>query len=516
MSLDRIVERLGRTIKSQLLGHEVTKLLRYTCGDPITDTLDLSIVNQAVILKSARELVNMPRFRKLILKQYSDEEITRLGFRDRHQFETDLKNNRELFCETLGISIEYINRVLTDHREPVEYCQPKYDETIQSNGAPHPYQLRIKNRLLHSFNHNIYPRVLCTMPTGAGKTATANELIIDLIRTNESRQHSPFHFTWIVEGEILAEQSLKSFKKLWRQKGDQQVQINRYYSGFESCIVPSIPSATFATFSLATNRLENREWLTHLKHSHLLVIDEAHSANAHTYQQVINAYMRHNPSGKIIGLTATPYRPDDTHIDNLKGLFDQIVTIQEKGSPVSSPIEYLVQRNYLSAVSFLLLSEESGQQEGESYYRTLHEDVLQVARDHAINRKTLIIFAESLAHAISLRILFERNTIECGLIIGDTPQSHRDQLISKMSDKTDSLSILINHQILSKGVDIPGLNSIMILGTVSNPALALQILGRAMRGPNNGGNANNSVYLTPSNHRRLRNLGLLESIVQES
>ena len=516
MSLISFIQRLGRTIKSELLGHEVTKLLRYTCGDPETDTLDLSIVNQAVLLKAGRKLVNEKKYRKLLLQHCTREEISRYGFSDRSQMENALLGNRERFCKKLNISKEYIDQVSADHRAPFEYCLPIYDEAIQSKGSPHPYQLRVKNQLLHSFNHNIYQRALCTMPTGAGKTATANELIIDLIRTNESKKDSPFHFTWIVEGEILAEQSLKSFQKLWRQKGDQQVQINRYYTGFESCSVPSIPSGTFATFSLATNRLENNEWIAHLKQSHLLVIDEAHSANARTYHQVINTYARHNPDGKIIGLTATPYRPDDTNTDNLKGLFDQIVAIQENESPVSSPIQYLVERDYLSAVSFNRLSEESNQQEGATYYRELHKDVLEVAQAHALEKKTLIIFAESLAHALSLRILFERNTIECGLIIGETPQNHRDKLIGQMSDKNDSLSILINHQILSKGVDIPGLNSIMILGTVSNPALALQILGRAMRGPNNGGNANNSVYLTPSNHRRLRNLGLLESIVQSS
>lgn len=516
MSLISFIQRLGRTIKSDLLGHEVTKLLRYTCGDPETDTLDLSIVNQAVLLKAGRKLVNDKRYRKLLLQHCSKEEITKLGFSDQSQMDNLLLGNLERFCEALNISKEYINKDSIDHRDPFECCQPIYDETIQSKGSPHPYQLRVKNQLLRSFNHNIYQRALCTMPTGAGKTATANELIIDLIRTSESKQGHPLHFTWIVEGEILAEQSLKSFQKLWRQKGDQQVHINRYYSGFESCTVPSIPSGTFATFSLATNRLENRDWIAHLKQSQLLIIDEAHSANAHTYNQVINAYARLNPEGKIIGLTATPYRPDDTHTDNLKGLFDQIVTIEENETTVPSPIQYLVERDYLSAVSFNRLSEESSQQDGAAYYRALHQNVLQVAKDHALDKKTLIIFAESLAHALSLRILFERSNVECGLIIGDTPQSQRDKLINKVSDKSDSLSILINHLILSKGVDIPGLNSIMILGEVSNPALALQILGRAMRGPKNGGNSNNSVYLTPSNHRRLRNFGLLESIIQSS
>ena len=41
--------------------------------------------------------------------------------------------------------------------------------------------------------------------------------------------------------------------------------------------------------------------------------------------------------------------------------------------------------------------------------------------------------------------------------------------------------------------------------------LALQILGRAMRGPKNGGNKNNTIYITKDNKIKLKNYHLLEA-----
>ena len=61
--------------------------------------------------------------------------------------------------------------------------------------------------------------------------------------------------------------------------------------------------------------------------------------------------------------------------------------------------------------------------------------------------------------------------------------------------------------------DIPGLESIMILSDINSPSLAMQILGRAMRGPKNGGNENNTVFVTPSNYKTFEDFQLLENII---
>ena len=56
------------------------------------------------------------------------------------------------------------------------------------------------------------------------------------------------------------------------------------------------------------------------------------------------------------------------------------------------------------------------------------------------------------------------------------------------------------------------MNAIMILRDIGSP-IALQILGRAMRGPENGGNEVNDIYLTKTNYNFLSQYKMLEDTI---
>ena len=99
------------------------------------------------------------------------------------------------------------------------------------------------------------------------------------------------------------------------------------------------------------------------------------------------------------------------------------------------------------------------------------------------------------------------------MIVGETPDVLRKRYLEDFANENSTMNVLVNHQILSTGIDVPGMNSIMILSEIESPSLALQILGRAMRGPKNGGNKKNTVYLTKDNYNRLCDFKLLEKIV---
>jgi superfamily II DNA or RNA helicase len=148
-----------------------------------------------------------------------------------------------------------------------------------------------------------------------------------------------------------------------------------------------------------------------------------------------------------------------------------------------------------------------------NYYKTLHLSVIENCKRLVENNHNTIIFAESKSHAIALSILLTKNHIKNGLIVGETPNIIRKDLIEKFGDEENELNVLVNHQILSTGIDVPGMNSIMILGEINSPTLALQIIGRAMRGPKNGGNEINTIYLTSRNRKKLEDYKILEYIV---
>ena len=97
--------------------------------------------------------------------------------------------------------------------------------------------------------------------------------------------------------------------------------------------------------------------------------------------------------------------------------------------------------------------------------------------------------------------------------VGETPNTKRKDYLERFGDENDDLSILINFDILATGIDVPGLNSIMILRNIQSAIIALQILGRAMRGKLNGGNKENTIFLTKDNQNRLIEYKVLEDQV---
>ena len=53
--------------------------------------------------------------------------------------------------------------------------------------------------------------------------------------------------------------------------------------------------------------------------------------------------------------------------------------------------------------------------------------------------------------------------------------------------------MLINLEILSTGIDIPALNRLIVTRPVKSAILYSQMVGRALRGPKNGGNKYNTI-----------------------
>lgn len=512
MSLKKLISNIDSTTKTNLLGREITKILRYTFAENDYDTLDNEILNEAVSIQIGAKLVKTKR--ELLIESIRFKELKKLNFHDFEDAIDFYKKNDERFYSDFEIENEYLFEPIIDNRPNYEIVIPKYGECNGVNAFPHDYQQRLKKKILHNLIQVLNPVLLASMPTGAGKTVLAMETIVDLLRTYCVLIKRKINVIWIVNSKELAEQSLNSFNKIWNQKGDEPVVAERFFSKFDKVYKGQYSKITFATFDLVVSRRKSSEVKCLLKNCDLMVIDEAHGSDANTYGNVILEYKSLNDDYKILGLTATPYRSSDSEFHSLKSLFKDYFTLtNDTGQEESSPLQYLIEREYLSSVKFEILNMSDGQVSLSEYYKTLHESIIQECNKLIDKQQNSIIFAKSKAHAVALSILLNKKGIENGLIVGETPDPKRKEYLKAFGDKKNSLSILVNHQILSTGIDVPGMNSIMILSDIGSPTLALQILGRAMRGKKNGGNKQNTIFLTPSNQRVLTNYKILESIV---
>ena len=526
MGLDDLIKNLNDRDKSKILGDNTTKIIRYSFVNNDSEALPRKILNKAVALHNGINLVNKTKLRNKLIETISLNDLKDLGFEGTentiydHAIET-YNNNLERFFSDFKIEDIYKEIEVIDDRTNFEYATPIYGESNGTNAFPHPYQLRVKKNLsrhlnaIYNYNTN---KTLVTMPTGAGKTVLAMETIVDLLR-NHNNNDVPLNIVWIVNSKELCEQSLQSFQKIWKQKGDRIVMAQRYWDRFNSFNQNKIDKITFASFQLLTPRVINKtpEDLDFIKNLDYLFIDEAHFTGAEQYQEIFKTYVRLNDNPKIVGLTATPLRADDDEFSSLKRMFNNYLQlVDENYNSVSSPIEYLIEREYLSNIEYQVINEVSEKNKSKlidksAYYRGLHESVAQTCKNLIEDKKNTIIFAESKAHAIALSLYLKSEEIENELIVGETPTANRKNYLERLGSNEDSLSIIINEKILATGIDVPGLNSIMVLANIDSITTALQILGRAMRGPKNGGNKNNTIYITRENRMKLENYHLLEA-----
>lgn len=514
MTLLKLVSNLDNHTKMHLLGEETSKILRYTFTSREGDVIESKIVDEAICLQKGVLLVNNKKYRKTLLEYIPSIFLKELGI-NHQQLLGKYSDNVQLFIQDFGIEKIYEKVIEKDERDSVEYSLPVHGESNGSLGFPHYYQLELKKQVSKKLSDIKNPNLLVTMPTGAGKTVLAMEILIDVFRNQNSiltKNETP-NVVWLVDSQELCEQSLNSFLKYWKQKGDRKVVAQRYFGKFNTLNNDITPIITFATFDLVTERLSTICLNELFSNCCLLIIDEAHGANALTYSEVIRFYKNKNLNYRILGFTATPFRTDDSYFNSVKGIFQtQIQITDSNNEPVESPIRKLQSEGYLSKLTFNILNPEKGDSLNE-YYKILHNNVLERCRDLKQSEQNTIIFAESKSHAIAISIYLKKFGISNGLIIGETPSHSRKKLLEDFGNKSNELNVLVNHNILSTGIDVPGMNSIMVLGEISSPSLALQILGRSMRGKLNGGNLENTVYLTKDNFNYLHKFLSIENIV---
>lgn len=233
----------------------------------------------------------------------------------------------------------------------------------------------------------------------------------------------------------------------------------------------------------------------------LIIVDEAHLLppdGEGMYRTFLADAKIVNPHVRLIGLTATPYRMKSGMLCGPDNLLNDICF--EVG------VKELIAQGYLCPlrtkagrrkVDTSGLHVRAGEFVGSEVEELMDTDELVGAAcreiiELAADRRAVLIFAASVAHAEHVRTAIERLAgEECGLVTGDTATTERDRLIARFKgerlatnlfgDTAPALKYLVNVNVLTTGFDAPNVDCVVLLRPTASPGLYYQMVGRGFR-----------------------------------
>jgi len=468
--LNFIIERLSRPQLTTWIDTEALRILELK--------YEILRINELVYYLHGSSAL-FPAIRFIFINTFSLQELKNLaednGLPQFEKYEKYL--DLKVFIKLFNFSTAWKEESRRDFENIGKIC-PSYNLSIASLGRPHYYQKYVKDYCINWFLEGGNSKSLVSMPTGSGKTRTANEFLIDLFRINKVRK-----VLWLAHRRELLFQTAKSFEKLHIEKGDDCVilkfNFDQYSNWFE---LDDSKEITYSSYDKIDDKIVSTD-----HNIDLIVIDEAHYTTANTYEPKVKRIISSN-NAKLLGLTATPMRADDDIFLNLLTYYQHTISLSDVfGS--TDPLKKLQDEEYLAHITYDYLNIPTVEFRPESVI--LNEAIINKCKRFKLENKNILIFAMSKAHAIAINAMLNMEGVASSCIIGETLLSDRAHMMEAFGKK--DITALVNYDILTTGVDIPGMNGILVLRNFNERHTAIQVLGRALRGPKNGGNKNNSV-----------------------
>ena len=393
------------------------------------------------------------------------------------------------------------------------FSKKDFQDVSPSYLEMHDFQIRVKDDMTRVLRGKGNSRLLVQMPTGSGKTRTAIEYIIDHIRTNSCSSYDHNIYMWFTNSVELCEQALETFKEFWRYKGDRVVGVHRLYGDSSSenlynSILNENVSIVFIGFQkfnslFDSKKISESRLLQMFRENNVLsVVDEAHISLANTYDHAIE-YVSEFYRSSLIGLTATPGRNSFVVGESSNALLAQkfhknIVQIHFSNGEEYSPIELLQNLGYLAKVEINEIENISNLKASVPIDQLAFDSkrnirIVEIISDRVEANKSILVFSASTEHSVVLSACLKSVGVYSEVVDANTSRDVRTSSIE--SFKKGNLKVLINYGVLSTGFDAPILDCLLIARPISSIVLYSQIVGRALRGPLNGGNDKNEIIV---------------------
>ena len=488
--------------RRKLVGNELLGALQLLRGDSATG--DASVIEQ---LLDFERIVDSPELLRSLLdclpSHKWDELTRRLG--------VDPRADANLGDKALGRAIAaFFGKHLDfDARSPTE----PYLVRAKAEYPLFPHQRDVSLKVVDALQNPRAPKpsALLHMPTGSGKTRTAAHVVCKHLTATQRGV-----VVWYANTRELLEQSAAELETAWSHLGDREIDIVRFWGSngtipedFQDGIIVAGLQKMWALIERDPNSLNALA-----SQVSLIVVDEAHISLAETYRGSIN-FLRRKPGAGVLGLTATPGRTwNEPSVD--AALVDMYggnkITLEVVG--YDDPVEYLMSSGYLARPVFELIDVF-----GEPAETAFDADLLEIDEDYpnelvgqvaesaaylngvtlAVHRlaeeghRRVIVFAASVHQAEQIASLLRATQLDAETVTGETPTARRAGAIQRFKSQGDKPRALINYGVLTTGFDAPATSAAVIARPTRSLVLYSQMVGRSIRGPKAGGNAEAKV-----------------------
>ena len=406
------------------------------------------------------------------------------------------------FVRDLGFSREYAG-----------FPEDRLAQTYEAVGPIelkklHPFQQTVSERfrdLLRSRGKT--KRAMLSLPTGAGKTRVAVQSLVEHFRDGEI--DGPV--LWIAQSEELCEQAVQAWAEVWRAKGPPKtLTIGRLWDANGAEPVSGSPHVVVATIQkLSAGVIDNSQY-DWLADAAVAIVDEAHRGATTPTTTRLLKWLGLETKGTdrcpLVGLTATPFIGANEQQTSILvnrygkkrldiGLFPQDDTEQLITLLQQQRILARARHAQIDGVDIDL--DEAQMAELERFQRLPRAIEAELGSNASRNAELIdsirsqpadwqiLVFAASVENAQTLAALLRLEGITSAAITAETRPGVRRHYVQQFKDR--NIRVLTNYGTLTTGFDAPEVRALYVARPTYSPNLYLQMIGRGLRGPENGG-----------------------------